>query len=279
MLYNGHMKLIPDVRPYWHVDAKWIFGILLSVSLTCCLLLSTVSVLTEKNQAPQIVASVIGANFIRDGAIDIKSAEKAIDKAGGALHPIPFMPSVVITKADLKLTPEEISLKVFLPVTEIIYDKGVNGAADQFAKTKAQREQFIQQAAFLQPFTASTHQALQLPLIISYFLTVLFTTAVVYFSAGWGRLSNLGFILFTVSAPGTLFSFALLNPPHDGKGGFESLPTVLTHAAGSALSYYYLFVTVAGALLMLAALIGKIATVVMQRRNQKNDKNKTSDSN
>lgn len=268
----AYVKLFPTVRPYWHVDAKWIFGILFSLSLIACLLLSVASVLTSKDRAPEIVASVIGMNFIRDGSIDIKEAEKKIDQAGGAIHPIPYMQSVVITKADLKLTPNEISLKVFLPLTKIIYDKGVEGAADQFTKTEKQREQFINQASLLRLFTSSTHLALQLPLTIFYILSVLFAAAVAYFSAGWGRLSNLGLLLFFISLPGTVFSLLLLNPPHDGKGSFSSLPPILTHDIGSALGQYFVFVTWAGAIMLIAALVGKIVTTIRNRQHKQTDK-------
>lgn len=252
------MKLFPNPRPYWHVDAKWICGILLVFTLSASLILLSLVKLTEQERAPTVGALIIGMGFIRGNTVDTEVAREALAEAGGVIRPLPNIPSITITEADLKLSPAEISIKVFRPITESIYNDGIEATADKFASTQEQKEKFIKDAALFNLFTKDTHQTLNKFFTIFALMSLLLALGVAYFSARWGRLSNLGALLLLVSLPGTLLSLFLSHPPKGGEGGFGSLPPELTTQLGEAFSGAYTKVIMLGALLLVAALIGRI---------------------
>src|SRR5438105_2500943 len=127
------MKVSSTVRPYWHVDAKWICGILLLLALSASLVLATATKITNQQRGPDIAALIVGKGFIRGDSINTEEAKAELAKNGGVIHPLPIMPSVAITAADLNLSPQDISLKVFRPLTQEIYQNGIEATAAKFA--------------------------------------------------------------------------------------------------------------------------------------------------
>ncbi|HLG91187.1 MAG TPA: hypothetical protein VI336_03470 [Candidatus Saccharimonadales bacterium] len=252
------MRLFPNPRPYWHVDAKWICGILLVFTLSATLILLSLVKLTEQERAPTVGALIIGMGFIRGNTVDTEEAREALAEAGGVIQPIPNVPSIKITEADLALTPSQISIKVFKPITESIYNNGIEATADKFGATAEQKAKFIKDAALFNIFTKDTHQTLKKFFNIFAVLSLLLAAGVVYFSTRWGRLSNLGSLILLVSLPGTLIALLLKSPPKDGNGGFGSLSPELTEQIGQAVSAAYTKVTLLGLLLLAAALLGRI---------------------
>lgn len=228
-------------------------------TLSATLILSSLVKITDKDRAPTVGALIIGMGFIRGNTIDTQEAREELAKAGGVIRPIPTMPSITITEADLGSTPAEISLKVFKPITESIYNNGLEATADKFAATPEQKAKFINDAALFNIFTKTTYQMLKKFFNIFALLSLLLAVGVIYFSTRWGRLSNLGALLLLVSLPGTLLGLLLKNPPKDREGGgIGSLSPELTNQIGQAVSGAYTNVTILGALLLLAALIGRI---------------------
>ncbi len=252
------MKLFPNPRPYWHVDAKWICGILLVLTLSATLILLSLANLTDKDRAPTVGALLIGEAFIRGSEVDVEEAKEKLAESGGVIRPLPNFPDVEITEADLSLSKAEISIKVFGPITESIYNNGVEGTADKFALTPEQKQEFIKDASLFNILTKDTHQTLKKFFNIFALISLLLAAGVAYFSARWGRLSNLGALLLLVSLPGTIIALFLKNPPKDGDGGFGSLSPELTDQIGQAVSAAYTRVTLLGLLLLAAALIGRI---------------------
>src|SRR3990167_600631 len=252
------MRLFPNPRPYWHVDAKWICGILLVFTLSATLILLSLVKLTEQERAPAVGALIIGMGFIRGNTIDTEEAREALAEAGGVIQPIPNIPSIKITEADLKLTPSEISIKVFRPITESIYNNGIEATADKFAATPEQKEKFVRDAALFIIFTKDTHQTLNKFFRFFAVVSLLLAIGVVFFSSRWGRLSNLGSLLLLMSLPGSLLGLLLKSPPKDGNGGLGSLSPELTEQIGQAVSSAYSKITLLGILLLAAALIGRI---------------------
>src|SRR5690242_6160959 len=59
-----------QMRPYWHIDAKWVFGILLCMSLGACLLVYNISTLTSKDQAVPLSAGIVASLFSKNGIND-----------------------------------------------------------------------------------------------------------------------------------------------------------------------------------------------------------------
>lgn len=264
--------LNPKPRPYWHVDAKWVCGLLLLLFLGTSLLLYSLANLTNEKNGPRLAALIVGSMFIRGDDQQLKTdAREELAKQGGVIRPLPNMPSVTITEKDLELTPTEIKLKVFMPLTETIYQNGVGGTADQFAKTPEEREKFVKDAAVFNLFTKTTHDTLKKFFNITILLSLLFLLGVIYFSAGWGRLANPGLLLLVVSLPGSLLAMAILNTPKDGKDGaaLGFLPPEFGQQVGNALSQSYNRTATMGLLLLGAAAIGKIVTTIIRKRENK----------
>ena len=263
--------LSPNPRPYWHVDAKWVFGILLFFALITTLLLSTLIKLTDENNGPKLAAIAIGSLFIREDTIENEEAIRAeIRKQGGAIRPIPFMPKVVITEADLELSLNDIKIKVFQPLTTEMYQNGIEATAAKYAPDEESRKKFINDAFAFRILTKKSHEALVSQFNMLVIVCLVLLAGFIYFSAGWGRLANPGLLLLAVSLPGSLLALLVANPPKDGDGGpLAFLPPALAQEFGLILGQTYQPVAIWGLVLLAAALIGKIVTSVIAKSKPK----------
>lgn len=260
--------LVPRPRPYWHVDAKWICGILLFFTLLVTLLLTTLVQLTDEQRGSKLAALAIGSLFIREDSLgDMDEIRKEIRRQGGAIRPLPHMPNVVITEEDLRLSPNEIKLKVFQPLTKVLYHDGVEATAAQYTTDEAARKKFVEDASLLRLFTQTTHVTLKDRLVVGIVLCLVFLVGVIYFSAGWGRWANPGLLLLAVSVPGSLLGLMLTHPPKSGDGGpFGFLPSGVAQEIGSPIGQTYQWVALLGLTLLATALIGKIVSVIITKR-------------
>src|SRR5258708_3643693 len=155
-----------EIRPYWHVDVKWLSGVLLFVSLGACLFLYNLSNLTERSSAVNISATVIARLFSENGmdySGDLAGFRKqAASSPSNIIKPLEQFPTVQLSKYDvLRLSPRDLRIAIFSQITGPIYDKGVKAAAVSLTRDPAQQQQFIQQASVLGIVTESTHELLQ----------------------------------------------------------------------------------------------------------------------
>jgi hypothetical protein len=255
------MKFIPTPRPYWHVDAKWITGILLAVALAGCLLLFTAARLTNRTNGPRLLAFSIGSVALQqnDSTKIQELVRQALAHHQTSVRPIEGFPTVNISKTDLNLSVDELKLKLFAPVATLIYSKGVDGAAQQLFATPKEREQFVKQASFLKVVSTDTHNrltTLQNVLIVPVVVLLLLT---IYFSRGWGRLATPGVIGVLVGLPGYVAGKALLASDNSS----ATLPADISHNMGTVLSVGYGLVFRIGAVLLALALIGKLASLLI----------------
>lgn len=259
-------------RPYWHVDAKWIAGILLFVNLGACLLLYNLASLTERDHAVNISATIVASLFSPKGLDDASGLKEfraqAAKMPGTTIAPIEQFPSIRISKHDaLTLGPRDLKIALFSQITGPIYDLGLKEAAKQFTSSPADQQKFINQAQILGILTKNTHDILQRLFLISSVATVVLFGILVLFSAGWGRLVSPGVVLVSVSPVGTLASLILLHPP-TGDGSLTStLPSNIVEDVGASLSHSYMYAMILGFVLLAFALVGKIASSVLHRPN------------
>lgn len=252
-----------STRPYWHVDLKWVFGILLFFSLGTALLFFNLSKITERDRAVNISATVVANLFSKDGLDDDKGLDEFRQKAalapGDTIAPIEQFPSITISKQDaLTLPPRELRIKIFQQITEPIYDKGVKGAATQFAPDKEGQDQFAKNATLLDVFTKTTHDVTQKIFVGSLIASLVFMASVIFFSSGWGRLVSPAVVLLLVSPLGSILGLLLTHPPKDGDSPFLALPANIAQEIGNGLSQSYLAALVIGATLLLAAAVAKL---------------------
>ena len=241
-------------RPYWHVDAKWIVGILLVISLGIALFAFSLSRVTERDTAVQFSANVVANLFSREGLDNENDVEELRQQAlrlpGNEITPLEQFPGITLTKEDLRtLSAKELKLKLFSQLTGTIYDNGLEEAAAKFTNDPDEQDNFVKQAAVLGVLTEATHDAVQTAFTLTLIISLVLLAALVFFSAGWGRLVSPGVVLLFVSLPFVPFSIAISNIPESGDTPFAALPsTILQH---------YQFVALLGAGLLLAALVGK----------------------
>lgn len=258
-------------RPYWHVDLKWVFGLLTLVTLGSSLLLFNLAALTERDRATTLSATIVAGLFSKDGLDDAKGIDefrlKAAATPGDKVTPIEQFPWLSISKHDaMTLGPKDLRIAIFRQLTEPIYDKGLKGAAADMTKDPAEQQKFAQQASLLGVFTKSTHEALKIGLLWSTVLTIIFMSTMILFSAGWGRLVSPGILLLAVSPLGAIAGLLLLHPPTDGDGPLTALPPSVATEIGNGLSHSYLVAIVVGIILLSMALVGKIIQKLLRSR-------------
>lgn len=264
-------SLFPYPRPYWHVDLKWVMGILLFFALGVSLLLYNLSTLTERERATTISATVIASMFSKDGLDDPGDIEAFKQHAalipGDVITPIPQFPTLKVTKADIMTkSPRELRIALFKQLTEPIYDKGLRGAAQEFTTDPAAQAQFQKDATLLGVFTKNTHDSLQRAFVWATLVASVLLIMLIYFSAGWGRLVSPGIVLLLVSPLGTVFSLLLLYPPKDGDAPFAALPAGVAQEIGASLNQSYMSVTIIGASLLVIAGVGKVIYTASRRK-------------
>lgn len=274
LMINNHPSLTAiKPRPYWHVDAKWIVGILLFFTLGASLLLSALYHATEEKRAIDTGAVVIASLFSPKG-LDAPEdltplREKLAASPDKKIAPIPNFPNVFVTEEQVNhLSPRELRLTIFRQVITPIYTKGVAGAAKEFTADPAQQKQFIKDASLLQILTRQTHETLGQILVITSIASLILATAFVYFSWRWGRVGNLGVLLLILSLPGSFAGLMFLHPPRDGNGGASSLPPEVAASLGTSLGTAYFWAAWVGVGLLFVALIGKIVSHIVARRKK-----------
>ncbi len=263
-------------RPYWHVDAKWICAILALFALGLALLFYTLSTVTKRDFAVRASATVIANLFSREGLDSNEGLEelrkKAKDIPGDTITPIEEFPQITISKEDIQtLEPRELRIKLFSQLTGTVYDKGLEGAADEFTDNPKDREEFINQASVLGVFTESTHQSIKRIFWITAITSIVFLAGVIYFSAGWGRLVSPGLLLLLVGIPGSIIGLFIVNMAGEGGGPLADLPEIRQELSDS-FNKSYLFATVIGGLLLLVAFIGKTVQSIMRKKSDSKDK-------
>lgn len=251
-------------RPYWHVDLKWIFGLMAVVALGAALLFFNLSNLTERDRAIKLSATIVASLFSKEGLDDSSGLaefrQKAQSSPDETVTPIDQFPWLKISKEEaLTLSPRDLRIAIFSQMTTPIYDKGLKGAAAQITQDPAEQEKFTQQASLLGVFTHSTHETLQRVFYVSAAAAIVLIVMAIYFSAGLGRLVTPGVLLLATSPLGTFAGLLLLHPPKDGESPFAKLPPGVAIEIGNSLSQSCAMASLLGLLLLALALVLKIA--------------------
>src|SRR5688572_30224057 len=126
---NGFSK----VRPYWHVDAKWITGILLLFLLNITFLSFILVQVTSADRGIDLLTIILASSFSRDGLdqeADLETMHQKISESpNGAWQPIPSLKIRVREEDIAGLTPREMRLWFFRQLAEPIYYEGQQGLA------------------------------------------------------------------------------------------------------------------------------------------------------
>lgn len=253
------------IRPYWHVDLKWMFGIMAFASLWGGLLLNAFSTLTERENATAVTTSIVSTILTNNGVDTSTGIEQLKAQAAllpdGATIPIPNLPEITITKEDLlSKSSEEIKNLAIAQLTGPLYEQGLAKTSEEVTQTETQKKSFAQQAGILGVLSKNTHEWLSGAAKVALASSIVWFVGLIYYSAGWGRLVSPAIVLLLVSpvgaAVGTLLEF--LSKKEDSPLGF--LPqSVMTSLAG-AINGTYRTAFLIGLGLLVVAGIGKLVT-------------------
>lgn len=203
----------PKPRPYWHVDAKWITGILLLILLNITFLLFILVQITAPERGIELLTVALANSFSREGLdqeADMEIMhEKIAESPNGEWQPIPTL-NIVVREEDIAgLTPREMRLWFFSQLAEPIYYEGSQGLASLSTDPEMRNntETELGLAAFI---SAETHRKLQRIFYTLLFASLTLLALLVFFSYHFGRLGSPGLVIFLAALPG-LIAFSMLS--------------------------------------------------------------------
>lgn len=270
-------------RPYWHVDIKWVCGILLLVALAVTLPVAAAYRLTAKGPATDLVAYTF-AGMTSPQGIDsdeglgeikarvLQNGSETVSLAGI---------DIVFTAEDFHtLSPRELRLKVFRAFADRFYDQGAKGFAESQGFDQATAQKFENDASVTGLFSAQAHKKVGTILFWMVLVDVLLIAALAFFSRRFGRLVSPGLVLLLVGLPGIIFAaISSQNPEVVGAARsetasdqFAALGLFANYVAPLVVPHFasvYLFALVSGGGLLSAAALGKIVYSIVHKNSAK----------
>jgi hypothetical protein len=258
-------------RPYWHVDAKWITGLLLTFVVSVTVLIYGLVQITAEEPAVNTLTYALALMYSRNGlddetevAVMRQMIQASPDKT---IQPLPNL-DITISEQDIEgLTPREVRLFFFRKWAEPIYQDGIKGLA-ALSTTPGAESEIIQGGAIFNVLTRKTHESLRQALVIAAAITLTLLIPLIYFSYRFGRIGSPGCVAFVASLPGALlFTFIALavKPANDlpaedagitGMTGY--LLSNLLPPLAQIVSRSYLIVLALGGGLLLLAVLGSV---------------------
>jgi hypothetical protein len=259
-------------RPYWHVDAKWIVGLLLTLVLALTLLAFSLWQVTAEKPAVDTLSMLLAMSFSRNGLDDegeIAEFRRMLqDDPDGEVRPFPQL-AITVREEDLvDRTPRELRLWIFRQLAEPIYRGGAEGLGE--LATDAETQAAIGQGiGIASVFSRQTHDQLQRVLTVLALVSAALLIPLIYFSYRFGRLGSPGCVLFVSAIPGAvLFGFLgwIFNPPPPEVGAEPSLTGMIGSVASTLLppiarlsAQVFLAALAIGALLLVLSMVGGLA--------------------
>lgn len=264
-------------RPYWHLDAKWIFGITTTIFLGLSLFTYTLKELTNRKNGVEIMTMALATMYSGgdiDKTTDIEAARQKAD-ANGNFCPIPNADKLCVNVNDFaKLGARQARLDFFKKLAEPIYLNDYSS----YTSDPAQAKKIEKDSSLLRIASARSNQIITNIFYVFAVLTLASTGLMIFFSHRIGKLVSAGIVTTFASLPGmAIFGFlSIINPPPRPAGSTENLgplgqfsPLVGSVAPmiGKIAFKIYLTVYIVGIILLIAALISKIVLKVKKKRD------------
>jgi hypothetical protein len=262
-----------NIRPYWHVDAKWICGLVFMFLFGLSLFTWGLYQITNPKSGIDIMTKMITLAFSRDGIDSTKDIDEVKAKLAASptktVQPNPAL-NVTLTEEDIAgKTPREIRYLIFSQVATPIYYNGKG--AEEVLNTSEARANFKKDTFLLRLFSESSHKAIRIAMITLSLLSAVFLGMVVFFSARFGRIANPGFVIFASSWFWALFfvfltsvsknfSDTAISFGQDSGYGTMIGPFVreVVPDIAQVFARFYLYPVFAGLFLLLLATVGKM---------------------
>ena len=259
-------------RPYWHVDAKWITGLLLFFTLSITFLAFNLWQVTAADPGINALTLLLASAFSPEGLdseADIAFMQEQLQASStGEIQPIPGLRITIRAEDVAGMSPREVRLFFFRQWAEPLYYQGAAGLAE-LADDPEMRQSIEEGIGPLTLLSAESHQQL-LPVWVGLaLLDLLLIGLLIIFSNRFGRLSSPGCVLFLTALPAAallaLMRQSLLNQLAAAPPTGESLSARLLSLAVTALPDVldlvlrnYLIVVAVGLGLVLLGLLGAL---------------------
>lgn len=270
-------------RPYWHVDAKWVTGILLLFLLNITFLVYIMAQVTAPKQGISLLTMMLASSFSAEGGgldephdIEIMH-QKIAESPNGEWQPIPGM-NIVVREEDIAgKTPREARLWFFRQWAEPLYYDGPQGLANLMTTPEMQKsvEGGVGPLGFI---NAETHRKIQNIFIALGLVSLFFCGLLIFFSYRFGRLGSPGCVIILAAFPGLIIMSGLRgwverSAQQPAGGGEETYITRYSQLAVDVLPdivkaslQIYLVLFIMGLGLMFIALLG--ALFIRERKNK-----------
>lgn len=202
-----------EPRPYWHVDAKWIFGILFVVFLGLSLIFYTLTQVTNEKNGKELMTmglAIMYSGGDLDKTEDFEEAKAKAD-ANGVFCPIANSVFCVNIKDYETLGAREARLKFWGQFAEMIYNEDFN----VYAKNPEQKEQIEKDTTFLRIASAKSHAIVKIIFYILFIITLFCLMFLIKFSYKWGKFVSPGIAMIFTTFPGTIILgfLSIIKPP------------------------------------------------------------------
>ncbi|MCJ7772019.1 MAG: hypothetical protein MUP22_02680 [Desulfobacterales bacterium] len=263
----------PKPRPYWHVDAKWLTGIVLIFLLNITFLLFVLVQITGPEQGINLLATTLASQFsFEAGGLDAEGdiaimRQKINESPDKQWQPIPGL-EIVVRAEDIEgKTAREARLWFFRQWAEPLYYDGPQGLGDLMTDPEM-KEELAQGVGPLSIVSAATHRKLLAFLVVSGLVSLFFLGLLVLFSHRFGRLGSPGCVIFVAAIPNLILLAGLRGwlenaVQNTEPTGFQILISRYTQLAADVLPEIvqkalsiYIFLVLLGIFLLLLALIG-----------------------
>lgn len=262
-------------RPYWHVDAKWLTGILLIFLLNITFLIFLVVQITGPEQGIHLLATTLASQFSYEGGgldaegdVDIMR-QKINESADKQWQPIPGL-EIIVRAEDIEgLSPREARLWFFRQWAEPLYYNGPDGLADLMSDPEM-KEGLAEGIGPLSIISAASHRKMLVFLGVSTGVSLLILSMLVFFSHSYGRLGSPGCVIFLAAVP-NLILLAGLGSWLENSGqntetsGIQTMTARYTQLAADVLPgiiqtalTIYIFLVLVGMVLVFMALTGAV---------------------
>jgi len=271
----------PRPRPYWHVDAKWISGLLLTFVLGLTLVVYGLVQVTAEKPAVDTLSMAMAVSLSGKGLDDeTEIAEMRLRLAAsptGEIQPFPGLTLTIREEDFAGMTGRQARLSFFRKLAEPIYRQGGEGLAElaSDAETRAAVSQGVGVASFL---SLKTHLLLQRAFTILLIVCVALALPLIYFSFRFGRLASPGCVLVVASLPGAallaFFGWAFRPPPAtpSPEAGMTerlgALAAEIVPPLAQLLARTFLYALAFGVVLIFLSLVGAL---VFHRRRPAQD--------
>lgn len=257
------------IKPYWHIDMKWIVSLILIPLLAVTFLILNLYKSTDEVNGVEVSSTLLAAMYSpgsKNYDNEINEIRTIIQKSPDrTLRPFPGL-DIKITEQDIEKYPvTEIKKRIFLELAKNIYDFNP-------AKMKLNKEgktDVFSNFGLMAIFTKTSHQFIGKILIYGASASIIFLILLVYFSYGFGRLISPGLIFVLIGLPSVLFLTVLQKTPENSQIplGAKEISTqqrisMFVSEVGPTISKIfqrnYIILIIVGLILILIGIVGKI---------------------